>query len=233
MYHLARLWYSTEPIDTDSSVQVSNSSVQTCYTLTLLIARVSMGITEKSDFAKLCRSYRVERGLKQRQIAEVAGVKLSTYGNVESSPWKVMRRDRAERLVRYYGMSPAQTAEFLSAWERCPLSTYGEKQREYWQKRHALRSKTKNYDRMRLALVEVLTALVPLLPDKDVICNCTFGGGSPSDPNRSCEVCWALESLGLIDGWQGDTTMDRLLKLQVELENQRKGGGNARTTNVH
>src|SRR5678809_1356084 len=95
----------------------------------------------KSEFAKLCRQLRLEHGLKQREVAAVAGVAATTYGNVESSAYKVISRPRAERIASHYKLPSAQREEFLDAWERCPLSEYGERRRAMWGRRNALRAK--------------------------------------------------------------------------------------------
>ncbi len=145
-------------------------------------------------------------------------MKPSTYANVESSPFKVIRRERAAQVATFYKLDETARDGLLAAWDRLPLSEYGERQRERWAKRNKLRSKARNHDRLKLALVETLALLLTSVDDPNVLCNCLFGGGTPGDPTRSCELCSALEALGF-DGYAGKlTTIDQLSRLQDRLE---------------
>ncbi len=137
----------------------------------------------------MCRDLRVSRGLKQRDVAAVLGIRLSTYGNLESSPHKVIRKQRAEVLSGFYGLGPEDHARMMDAWERCPLSPYGEKRKGAWDRRNSFRSKAKNHDAIKLALVNLLGAHLMAIPDSD-LCSCEFGG-------EACPTCAALESVGL------------------------------------
>ncbi|HMG12898.1 MAG TPA: helix-turn-helix domain-containing protein [Gemmatimonadaceae bacterium] len=173
---------------------------------------------KKSEFAKLCRQLRLEHGLKQREVAAVAGVAATTYGNVESSAFKVISRPRAERIANHYKLSPAQQTEFLAAWERCPLSAYGERRREGWARRDAVRAKLKQRDVMHMAFLEFIAYSIPHLPPS-AQCRCEFGGGTSWDPTRNCDMCYALEAVGIPEGWEGPRrTMKRLSEIVTTLD---------------
>lgn len=164
----------------------------------------------KSDFGIMCRELRVGKVLKQREVASAIGVKLSTYGNIESSHWKVVSRAKASKLIEFYALPPDRAAALLDAWDRCPLSPHGEKRRETWQKINAGRSKAKNHDRLKLALVELLGLHLMAVPDADV-CACDFGA--------VCGVCKALEALGIAPFTPADRDkiLTQLVKIQEKL----------------
>jgi transcriptional regulator with XRE-family HTH domain len=163
-----------------------------------------------SDFGRMCRSLRVQRALRQREVAAAMGIKLSTYGNVESSPWKVVNREKATRLVALYTLPPDEAAALLDAWDRCPLSPGGEKRRDKWAKANALRNKAKGYDGLKLSVVELLGLHLMAMPDAEV-CVC--------DAAMVCSVCAALERVGLdrFTPLARDRILARLITLQQEL----------------
>jgi len=107
----------------------------------------------RSEFAAICRNLRIERALKQRQVAEAIGVKLATYGNLESSRFKVISDRRAEALSGFYGLSAEDHERLMLASAACPLSPGGEIRRATWAKLNTQRSKAKNHDALKLALV--------------------------------------------------------------------------------
>lgn len=179
---------------------------------------------EKSNFAKLCRELRISRNLKQRDVAAVIGVRPATYGNVESSPYKVVRQERVEALAKFYGLAQADRLRLLEAWEQTPVSPYSARQREQWAKQNLVRSKARNYERLQLALVETLAVLVTRDKDPDSLCYCEFGGGTAADPHRACELCSALEALGL-DRW---TTLDRTITQLSQLQDKLEAAAEAR-----
>lgn len=137
----------------------------------------------------MCRELRVQRGLKQREVAEAIGIKAPSYSNVESISTRVIGQDAANRLANFYGLDDAGRARLLAAWERTPLSEFNQRRQVVWQRRNRMRSKAKHHDRVFKSLIEVLGAFLPHVPDGQV-CSCEFA----SDP---CEVCTALENLGL------------------------------------
>jgi transcriptional regulator with XRE-family HTH domain len=163
--------------------------------------------TPHSEFGIMCRTLRIRKGLKQREVAAAIGVKNSTYGNVESSQWKVINRDRAAKLIGLYGLNPTMASQLLDAWDRCPISPGGQKRKEFWQKRNELRSKAKNHDPLKLALVELLGLHLMAVPDNEV-CACDFG--------TVCGVCSALARVGIDPFTPADR--DRILTQLVKIQ---------------
>lgn len=155
-----------------------------------------MESTVKTDFGIMCRELRVQKGLKQREVAEFIGVKLSTYGNVESAPHRVIREEKAARIAELYHLDPVRRAALILAWARTPLSEYSEKQRASWRRRSAYRSKAAGYDRLQASLVEMVSFVLAVAPAGQ-LCTCGLDGKSESDSTRACELCTALEALGL------------------------------------
>src|ERR1051325_9940880 len=78
-----------------------------------------MSSQHQSDFGRMCRALRVQKGLKQREVAVAMGIKLSTYGNVESSRWKVVNRARAARLRAFYRRPPRPVGHNWVSAVRC------------------------------------------------------------------------------------------------------------------
>lgn len=146
-----------------------------------------MGSNLRSDFAKKCRDLRIAKHLKQREVAAIIGVALSTVGNMECSPYKVINRSRALALAAHYGLKGKDLDDFVRSWDACPLSPHGEKRKEYWKKRNELRSKAKNHDPMKCGLVECLAIILMDRPDSDV-CFC--------DGDEMCSVCYSLGRIG-------------------------------------
>lgn len=171
-----------------------------------------MGSLVKCKFAVMCRQFRVAKGLKQREVAAFLGIKPATYGNVECSPHKVIRRRKAEALCDFYQLPPDIAAEFLQAWDDTPLSEYGERNKEVWEKRNRMRSKAKHHDRLFVSLVEVLGAFLPAIPDPVCSCEDDFG----SEPRR-CQVCDALYNLGLNTYTSKEKTLAELARLEDKL----------------
>jgi len=151
--------------------------------------------------------------MKQREVAKVLGVAISTAGNIEYSPFKVIDRRKAVILADHYKLRGAQQADFMAAWEECPLSPDGQKRKEYWKKRNALRSKAKNHDPIKYGLVECLGIIITDRPDNQV-CTC-----DESDVRR-CIVCYALERVGAISPFtpaDRDQILSQLAKAREEL----------------
>lgn len=165
----------------------------------------------------MCRELRVKKRLKQREVAHAIGVKLSTYGNTESSPHKVIGLDKVHRMIDLYGLTGNQAKSLIDAWERVPLSQYSSKLKKNWERRNLLRSKAKHYDRMMRSLAEVLGLALQPLADfyKGRVCSCAF------DREEPCEVCMALENLGLDRFTTIEVAQDQIAKLQNKLEAQR------------
>lgn len=154
----------------------------------------------------MCRTLRIKKGLKLREVAAAIGIAPSTYGNVESSRVKVIGSHRVSRLVELYSLSPGQAAELAAAWERTPLSDYGEKVRESWRKRNTQRSQIRRVPGLESALVELL--FLQIADHGDDTCRCGFDG-KLEDSDRACEVCEAMAALGL----PAFTTADKAIEL--------------------
>lgn len=168
-----------------------------------------------SDFGKMCRALRIEKGLKQRQLMPVIGVALSTVGALETSRWKVISRDRAEKLATFYNLDADRTSSFLEAWDAAPLSPHGEKRHEYWKKRNALKSKAKNHDALKISLVRLLGLHLMSVPD-DQVCACDFGA-------PLCDVCRALERVGIEPFTPADR--DKILARLVAIQESMASAG--------
>lgn len=200
---------------------------RSCVTLSFVIVSGPVSTQTKSDFAILCRTLRIQKGYKQREVALAIGIRPSTYGNVESSRWKVIRRERAERLAAFLQLMPDDHDRLLEAWEKCPLSEYGERVRERWKRRNERRNKVKMHDRIQISLIEMTAMCLAVARNPDTLCTCEFGGGTIDDPDRACELCEALMALGLNRLSDVEQSIADLAKLQEKLEAEagRKTGG--------
>lgn len=180
-----------------------------------------MGSTVKSDFAIMCRTLRVKKGLKQREVASVIGVKTSTYGNLESSPHRVIGSDKVDRMIELYELTPDRASDLRSAWERTPLSAYGAKLRKSWERRNRQRSKAKHHDRLQRSLAECLGLMLPQFSEvnEGKVCACAF------DSDELCEVCMALDNLGLDTYTTLDKAISDIAGLQSKLEAERAQNG--------
>lgn len=178
--------------------------------LTYAITTSMVDFMAKTKFGVMLRALRVSKGLKQRQVAEGAGISLSTVGNAESAPHRVMGRDAALRLTHFLGLDDLGSQTLLAAWAETPLSEYSLKQRATWEKRNALRNKAKGHDRLKLALVELLGLHLMAVPDAEV-CACDFG--------QVCGVCKALEALGIAPFTPADRDkiLTQLVKIQEKI----------------
>lgn len=156
----------------------------------------------KPWFPVRIRDLRVASGRTQREVAESIGVKESTYANAESNRHRRLRMSRVTRLAALYGMDAAQRAELIAGWEAMPESEYSQRNAKSWAARDARRSKLKNHDRLKLALLEVTTLLVTSAADPDTLCACAPVDMFAEQPagQRTCELCEALRLLGLT-GW--------------------------------
>lgn len=157
---------------------------------------------------QLCRDLRLAKGLKQRQVAEAVGVATSTWGNVESSKFKVISEEKALRVADFFELTGALRENLLAASAAMPMSKYTLAQRERWKTKNAARSKDK-----RAALVwEALENLVCWQAAKGAQCSCTE---ATFDEDASvCPLCQAMHALGVTEGY-GDsmTAMTRLATL--------------------
>lgn len=180
-------------------------------TLTYTVITLMYDFMGKTRFGTMLRELRVQKGLRQRQVAEGARIATSTVGNAESASHRVMGRDSAVRLTRFLGLVGTDAEAMMAAWEETPLSEYSQKQRKTWERRNALRSKAKNHDRLKLGFVELLGARLMDNPD-DTLCQCEFG-------EPACLTCGSLDALGLPPFTPADreSILDRLDQLQRQL----------------
>ncbi len=174
---------------------------------------------DKMKFPLLCRQYRIQGGARQREVAQSIGIACSTYGNVESNNHKTMSLDRVHVLAKYHKLTADQTAELVAAWDELPASEYNQAQAKTWDQRKAFRSKAKNYDRLKLSLLEVCTLLVTLVPDPETLCTCPevdlFADDSDrGEPAAPCELCAALKLLGLTGYTDVDDVIAKLAPVQ-------------------
>lgn len=169
----------------------------------------------KLEFPSRVRELRVSRNLRQRDVASAIGVTPSTYGNIESNNHKTIRLDRVLRLAAFYSLDNEQAKLLVDAWQALPVSEYSKRQTDANTKRNAYRSKAKSHDRMKMALLEVTTLLVTAAADPDTLCACAETDSSDMFADREpCELCGALQLLGL-SGWTSqDDVIAKLAKIQ-------------------
>lgn len=179
-----------------------------------------MNTKEKMDFPRMCRELRMSRNWRLKDVAQA--LNLRSYQNVEYNNHKTIRLDRVIAIARLYQLDPDSTSALTAAWEALPVSEYSERQRTKWKARNATRSKARGYDEMYRALLEVLALLFMAQegPPGDVgdLCVCEFGGGTANDPTRSCELCNALQQLGLTGWTNHDQVSAHLAALQEKID---------------
>lgn len=166
----------------------------------------------KMKFPSICREMRVKHNLKQREVANAIGIKLSSYGNVESNNHKSVAIDRVHKIARFYALDEAATTELVAAWEELPASEYSQRQTKTFEQRRAFRSKAKNHDRLFVSLIELATLLITSCENPGALCTCEEpepGALFELDEDTSCELCAALQLLGLSGGW---TTREEVIE---------------------
>jgi transcriptional regulator with XRE-family HTH domain len=173
---------------------------------------------EKLWFPVRIRELRIAAGKTQKQVAAVLGIKGQSYGNAESSNHKRISRDRAAKLAVYYQLSQTETAELLAGWEALPQGEFKQREAASYEKNKAYRSKARNYDRLKLSLLEMTTLYVTIAPDPETLCACSpvdMFSESPSGQDQDCcELCSALRLLGLT-GWTNlDEVVAKLAAIQ-------------------
>lgn len=168
-------------------------------------------------FAVMIRQLRKEKRYKHREIAKAIGISTGGYGNAECSPYKVIRRTRAEALAKLYELDEESTSRLMKAWDKCPLSQHGERRKVGFDKRNARRARAKLADDLEFSCLELCSLVLEYAPE-DSLCICTFEGVHPSDPNRPCELCLALIKLGLPRFTTRDAAIEQLAALQTKLD---------------
>lgn len=159
----------------------------------------------KPWFCVRIRELRVASRRTQREVAESIGVKESTYANAEASRHRRLRLERVRDLATLYDLDRAAADALVAGWEAMPESEYNQRNAKSWAKRDERRSKLKGYDLLKLSLLELATLLVTSIDDPGGLCACSFGASEADD---RCELCSALQLLGLSAGW---TTRDEVV----------------------
>lgn len=174
--------------------------------------------SQRTEFGAICRNLRKGRGLRLRQVAEILGVALSTYGNVESSKYRIVGESKASALATFYRLPAPDRDRLMAAWSATPLSPFSEKRQERFEKLKQSRKLAKLVPALKLSLCEVLGMHIGLMDD-DKICVCDFGG-------EPCEVCKGLTTLELDTFSTKDHALLQLTKLQDKLEAARAAAQN-------
>lgn len=173
----------------------------------------------------MARQLRITHGLKQREVATAIGVQPSTYGNLESSPYKIIRRERVDDMARLYKLDKDQYSELIAAWDRAPISDYSAKQRKGWEKRNEARSKGKQLEIVKLALCDVidwLASSAAVGEPVEAACDCRPPDPFMDEDGRTCELCLAMHALGFPDGWvSGEVASARIAEISPIAPNQR------------
>lgn len=186
-----------------------------------------MTLETATTFGKICRSLRLARGMTQREVADLArgengrGLATATVGTIESSPYRVISAERAAILAdRVFGLQGEERQRFLDEHERTPLSEFSERRREHWKKANDLRAKLRNFDTLVYATCELAIRFIQEMPVGEA-CRCEFGGGSYGDAAKPCELCFALERVGIIGGLgDQERTLTRLSTIMRKLEDK-------------
>jgi transcriptional regulator with XRE-family HTH domain len=186
-----------------------------------------METNERARFPATITELRKGAGLKQREIAEYLGIKTNSYGNVEANNHKTMSIDRVRKLARFYQLDETRTADLIAAWEELPQSPFSQNMAPVYARRRETRAKLAEADRMRLALVEVASlalmesvhnpAAIPQRPGAH-LCTCDPNGGTTDNPARSCELCNALQLLGMTGFTTYMDVIEKLAALQESME---------------
>jgi len=171
-------------------------------------------------FPTLCKQLREARGLKQREVAAVVGLKTNSYGNVESNNHKTLDEKKVLKLAAFYELDETATADLVAAWRDLPVSAYNQRNRPSWERRKALRSAADERDAFRIACVNLATLLTTNVPDPDQLCTCRAPDddwGAPAD-REPCELCDALQLLGLPRWTTLDDVVAKLAAVQEALQ---------------
>lgn len=179
----------------------------------------------KCDFAILARQLRVRAGLRQRQVAAAMAITPSSYGNLESSQWKTVRRERVDAMSRLYRLDANQHAALVAAWERAPVSEYSQKQRSTWDKRNETRSRSKRLEIVTTVLCDILDSAAMASKYGYPIqtgCQCQAADDFIGVEATTCDLCRAFHALGFPDGWvDADIALDRIAKISPKSPGER------------
>lgn len=176
--------------------------------------------TDKRDpWHTQLRTLRVVAGKKQWEVAKAMGLVESSYSNAESAKHKRVSRDVVLKLAAYFELDPVARDLFVADWEAMPASQFSANRSEGAKKRRAQADAARAAQDLKLSLVEVLARLLDVAPDPDELCSCAAPAtdaefGAPPPP---CEVCKALQRVGLTGWTSHDDVMAKLAKVQEGL----------------
>ena len=172
----------------------------------------------RTRFATLLKAHRERVGKRHRDMAEIARVAPSTYSNAESSPHRVMRRDKVDRLAAGLGLEAAAREELLAAYDELPVSEFQARRRERFDRMRAARKAEASAGEIRAALVNLLATRA--VEGDECVCGLT-NLEDPAAGRYVCELCIAMRALGLeswdrptaeilasLDGLEGSTGFD-------------------------
>lgn len=166
----------------------------------------------------------MQLGITQAKLASDLGVGPSTIGNMESQNYVVISEKRAASLADLFGLDEHGKEDLLAAWRELPVLAYTEGQRDRWRKKNEQRAKLKSHEAVVLAhqkaLLEIFGELVltAYTANLELKCDCGPNGMSERDPTRSCELCNAMQVLGLPRWTDMETAVTGLSALQDRLE---------------
>lgn len=171
----------------------------------------------RTEFSAIIKGLRAASRLKQREVAEALGVQAGTYGNMESSPFRLVRREKVDALSRFYKLDSVQHAELVAAYEKLPLSEYSQRQRETWAKRSAMRSKGKKLEEVKLVLCDLLDGIASTAGmggEYLTVCSCKPPDEFVGEDGYTCDLCRAFHALGFPDGYVSpQVAMDRIVEI--------------------
>lgn len=178
-----------------------------------------MSSQEKLAFPSTIRQLRVSRRLRQKDVAEAIKMNEGSYANAESNNHKTMRLDKVFRLAEFHELDATARDALVAAWQALPASKFNERNRPAWERRNATRSKAKAHDAMKLSLLEMLSLYIGVEPNP-----CTCPPVDPfTEPPEPCEICKALQLLGL-SGWGPvDLVTAKLAEIQDEMTKKPEG----------
>lgn len=147
---------------------------------------------------KMLRGLRVARGLKQREMAEMAGVTPGSWGNAESVPYRVIGRERLVKALARIGTSEMDTMRVLAAYDAAPSTPFQERRKAKWKVTADGRRAVKQNGPIRIALARLLDELG--MQGRPCACYGQPGAQPILDPGYQCALCAGMRALGL-PGW--------------------------------
>jgi transcriptional regulator with XRE-family HTH domain len=168
--------------------------------ITSLMTNDAMSSNRGNQYGQMVRDARIRLKYTQRELGELVGVKPSTIANLESSPFRVVRRDRLERVCARLSMGDEERDRVLAAFDAAPISDFQKRQREKWAKMREDRKAVKASTSLRDALIGLL-ALVASCGES--IAECACAATTP----EACELCEAMRAVGL-ERWESAEAAD-------------------------